>query len=324
MNHLVSFSGGRTSAFMCHFMLENYPREDLTFIYANTGKEHPKTLEFIKKCDDYFELDLKIVEALVLDYDKYKVKHEIAPVCYYSKGVRIPLSAAEFDLFRGIDSDFYEFNPSFFGIDEDHYLTSYKDKIGTSFRLRCYQSLSIDGEPFSNVIAKYGLPNKNAPLCTRELKESPIRKFAQAHFGKNYLMHIGIRVDERIRVNSNRAKRYRFHYPLITDMPTTRNMILDFWKSMPFDLEIPSLLGNCDFCWKKSQNKRIEIIRKHPRVVEWWRSHEDKSDYIFDRDGVSISNLIGLSKEKAPQLDMFFQDNSCSCFANIQFDDIMN
>jgi len=66
-NIFVSFSGGKTSAYMCKWIQDNHKENNLTFVFANTGQEHPKTYEFIRNVVDYFEIDLKIVEAKVTD-----------------------------------------------------------------------------------------------------------------------------------------------------------------------------------------------------------------------------------------------------------------
>ena len=55
---VVSFSGGRTSAYLCHRLLQEYPRDRLHFVFMDTGCEHPKTYEFIRKVDAHFGLDL--------------------------------------------------------------------------------------------------------------------------------------------------------------------------------------------------------------------------------------------------------------------------
>ena len=63
---IVSFSGGKTSAFMCRWLLENYSNEyQFIFIFANTGREHEETLIFADKCDKYFGLNLIWVEAII-------------------------------------------------------------------------------------------------------------------------------------------------------------------------------------------------------------------------------------------------------------------
>jgi 3'-phosphoadenosine 5'-phosphosulfate sulfotransferase (PAPS reductase)/FAD synthetase len=61
----VSFSGGRSSAMMAKIMLENpdvFPREELLFTFANTGKEMPQTLDFVNECDKRWQLGMVWVE----------------------------------------------------------------------------------------------------------------------------------------------------------------------------------------------------------------------------------------------------------------------
>lgn len=63
---LVLFSGGETSAYMSWWLKENMLHKyDLTFYFANTSQEHPKTLEFVNKCDLFFNLNLIWVEAVI-------------------------------------------------------------------------------------------------------------------------------------------------------------------------------------------------------------------------------------------------------------------
>ena len=61
----ASFSGGRSSALMCKILLEQYKCAEIQFVFANTGQEHPKTLEFVDKCDKHYGLNLIWVEAVM-------------------------------------------------------------------------------------------------------------------------------------------------------------------------------------------------------------------------------------------------------------------
>lgn len=58
MKKVVSFSGGRTSAYLCKLMIDKFGKDNVDFIYMDTGAEHPKTYEFIKSVNDHFELNL--------------------------------------------------------------------------------------------------------------------------------------------------------------------------------------------------------------------------------------------------------------------------
>ena len=64
---VCTFSGGRTSAFMSLFIKNNpkYDEFDKVFIFANTGKERPETLDFVDKCDKEFNLNIVWLEALI-------------------------------------------------------------------------------------------------------------------------------------------------------------------------------------------------------------------------------------------------------------------
>ena len=62
---IISFSGGRTSGYLTHQMLkEKNQWKDIHVVFANTGQEHEKTLEFINNCDINFGFNTKWIEAV--------------------------------------------------------------------------------------------------------------------------------------------------------------------------------------------------------------------------------------------------------------------
>ena len=65
---VCTFSGGRTSAFMGRMLQEHpkYKEFDKVFLFANTGKERPETLDFINKCDKAWNLNVVWLEANVI------------------------------------------------------------------------------------------------------------------------------------------------------------------------------------------------------------------------------------------------------------------
>lgn len=237
----ISFSGGRTSAYMSHLLLNNKKYEDFqkVFIFANTGKEREETLDFVHQCDQYFNMNLTWVEA------------DVSP----EKGV------------------------------------------GTTYKMVDYETASRKGEPFSAMNDKYGIPNKNFPHCTRELKQRPISKFLDEAIGKgNYYTAIGLRIDERIRLNRLSAEKNNYMYPLIDDFPTFEAQVRNFWDAMPFDLKLKDYEGNCDLCWKKSRRKRLTLIAENPGIEKQWAEWEDDDEYVFDRDGFSVHQLVEMSR----------------------------
>jgi len=60
---VVSFSGGRTSAYMLRQVLDNNDDlGDLIVTFANTGKEHPATLNFVKECSERWAVPIVWLE----------------------------------------------------------------------------------------------------------------------------------------------------------------------------------------------------------------------------------------------------------------------
>jgi 3'-phosphoadenosine 5'-phosphosulfate sulfotransferase (PAPS reductase)/FAD synthetase len=60
---VVSFSGGRTSAYMLRQVLDaNDDLGDLIITFANTGKEHPATLDFVKECSERWAVPIVWLE----------------------------------------------------------------------------------------------------------------------------------------------------------------------------------------------------------------------------------------------------------------------
>ena len=59
---VVSFSGGRTSAYMVWLIEAMRKSGELVapveYIFMDTGAEHPKTYDFIKKCVEHFGIEL--------------------------------------------------------------------------------------------------------------------------------------------------------------------------------------------------------------------------------------------------------------------------
>jgi hypothetical protein len=154
----------------------------------------------------------------------------------------------------------------------------HNERKGTGFYMTDFDYASRNGQPFEQIIKKYGIPNQAMPHCTRELKQSPITKFGKRYFnGEKYHTAIGIRQDEADRMNA-KAKDMGFIYPLINRnmMPSTKPMINFYWRSMPFRLELKGYQGNCITCWKKADKKLFQIAKENPKSFEFMDRMEEK------------------------------------------------
>ena len=62
---VISFSGGRTSAYMLWRVLEAHDMslpEEAIVCFANTGKEHPATLDFVRDCEKNWGVEIHWLE----------------------------------------------------------------------------------------------------------------------------------------------------------------------------------------------------------------------------------------------------------------------
>lgn len=210
---LISFSGGRTSAYMTVLLVAlcKFFAVEFLVVFANTGQEDERTLVFVDRCDKAFALGIVWVESVV-------------------------------DPRMG---------------------------VGTSFRIVNFETATRSGAVFEAVIAKYGIPNTTYLHCNRELKLRPIHAYVQTYGWDRgtYDTAIGIRADEIDRQNAN-AKAERLIYPLIR-LGTKKPAIIRWWRRQLFDLNIPEHMGNCLWCWKKTERKLLTLATERPEVFDF-------------------------------------------------------
>jgi len=257
--YVISFSGGRTSAFMACELLKDAKYKDAHILFCNTGKESESTLLFVKQCSDYwFSL-----------YGKSVIWLEYCPL--------------------------------------------------EKFKVVNYETAARNGEPFSALIKKKKfVPNIVSRFCTQELKIRIIKHYMYFLGIKNWIALIGIRYDEPKRYNKVKSHKDAWdnEYPLVGWKIVKKN-VLDFWKNMPFDLDLGVLgeiIGNCDFCFLKGINKRLKIAREKPEILDWWANEELKTGASFQK-GMYVKDI--LKKSKVPQLFPPDATPDFECFCNV-------
>ena len=195
----------------------------------------------------------------------------------------------------GVKVNWLEYDPS---------KTANKVSSLVAFREVDFYSASRNGEPFSEMTRRTGHPpNVAFRTCTSFLKHKPMEGFMRSRF-PSYATVAGIRADEPRRVAKMRAREdIDFVLPLAAAGVTVTDVI-DFWKSMPFDLELPTInnetvSGNCDLCHLKSTFKLLHLIREEPARADWWIEQE-KNGKLFRIDRPNYASLKIIAMQ--PQL----------------------
>lgn len=255
-NVQIAFSGGRTSAYMLHQILdangELPDRVEVTF--QNTGRERPETLDFIQECGVRWGVEVTWLE--------------FRP----SRKQRNPFKETEF-------REHYE---KIFGRARLDYMTQWWEDNATDLKFAVvnHNSASRFSEPFEALIlSKMYLPNQQSRFCTIEMKVRTAKRFLMSLGWKHWINCVGFRADEPHRLNKPKPKdRWTVWHPM-ADARICKRLVARFWLTQDFDLRLPNVggncwLGNCDGCFLKSEASVAAFTRDFPEEAFWWEGME--------------------------------------------------
>ena len=289
MKKVVSFSGGRTSAYLCHLMIELYGRENVDFIYMDTGAEHPKTYEFIKNVNKYFRLNLTCLRG---DFNQplgkghsYKIVNvndicpDLGPYTDMVNKYGTPGQSSAWCTSRMKEETHDKYCNDKYG----------KGNYETWLGIRADEPKRVLGSHLGNEWTSRGLSSYDLTITMQ-------------HIEINHPIINGIR-DIYIKIQNTIAKKANKNIKFMAEVcDAEKEDVLSWWHSQPFDLEIPEHLGNCVFCFKKSPLKLAAAHYDEPELYVKWLSmidtakdrpsQERESKYIMYRGKQSLQSLI--------------------------------
>lgn len=252
-NVQIAFSGGRTSAYMLHKLLEaNGPLPDRAVVtFQNTSRERGETLDFVQEVGERFNVPIKWLEL------------RPAGPC--------PLV--------GDVADKYE---EIFGAARLEYMIDWwtQNRNPARFAIVNHNSASRSSEVFEALIfsRKY-LPNQQMRFCTIEMKIRTAKRYLMSLGWKHWTNCVGFRADEPHRLNKPPPRdRWTVWAPLAIAGVGSHH-VGDHWAEQPFDLQLPNIggncwLGNCDGCFLKSEANVAAFTRDFPTDAVWWERME--------------------------------------------------
>jgi len=149
--------------------------------------------------------------------------------------------------------------------------------------------LSYDGG-FRNLLNKTkSIPNNFKRFCTVELKIKTARRYLKSLKINKYENLIGFRYDEQLRIKRRKKmwKNVIDFFPL-NNLKIDKQFINDYWSKKNYNLEIPSILGNCTLCFMKGKNAIISILSIYPELADEWIKDEENNKIIVINN---ISNI---------------------------------
>ena len=236
---LISFSGGRTSAYMLFMILDAFDGKlpsDIYVVFANTGREREETLRFVHSCSVRW-------------------------------GVRIHWVERSPDGFRevGYNSASRDGGPFADLIRKKKYLPNAVARFCTvELKIRTMRDFMRDAgfKKWSNVI---GLRYDEGARV--------LKAIARNDSGKEPFKSVMPMARASVKV-TKRGHIMPFWFGAGVD--AVPNPIPE-WSMLPqgFDLGLQDYEGNCDLCFLKSLGARKRLIRDNPGMVDWWSDMEN-------------------------------------------------
>ena len=231
-NTVISFSGGRTSGYMLHRVLQEYNfqlPDNFKVCFANTGKEMPQTLDFVQRCSDEWKVEIvwleRFAESIPEEEREGRKKYN-----YQTKVVDFDTASRNGEPFRQlILSRQYMPNPVARYCTQDLKIMAireYAESIGWQTPIVSFLGIRADEE--RRAIKLHGRIESGQecylPLWLDGITRADVGAFWKAQ-------------------------------PFDLELPNN-NGTTDW--------------GNCDLCFLKGLNKKLSIIRERPDLADWW------------------------------------------------------
>jgi len=273
----ISFSGGRTSAYMLWKVLEAHDGvlpDCVKVVFANTGKEMPQTLDFVRDCQENWGVDIHWIELVGLDdisgqegYRKNaKWNRVYARTTYESasrKGEPFNILLREMDAIPNVVARTCTITLKVRGIRQ------YLESLG-------YES------PWTQLIGIRGDEQRRA-----------------------------------VKLHNKRDEGMDCYLPLWLDGVTAKDVgdfwksqLFDL--QLPNNNGVTDW-GNCDLCHLKGRSKRLSIIRERPDLADWWIDAEQRKGQQFRPDETSYKQMKIIATDQ-PSLFDFGDDETIPCF----------
>jgi len=311
---VVSFSGGKTSGYMCKWLLDNYGHLcNFVFIFANTGLEREETLDFVNKCDKEFGLNLAWVESVTNPVHMKGVTHRITNFndAYRMHQYKDPKHPFHAHIAKnGIPN---ANKPQCSDRLKEFAIEHYKKVNGLK---GARHALGMRADEPNRVLSKtkrvfLKLIGIDCELWRLKDKDSRKSELNRALSMVHSLLE---RASSKLEIESINSKlkslhnhnKYNLCYPFSDWIDIDKQDVNTMWEDFKFTLHLEEHEGNCSTCWKKSEVKIWLLAIVQPHLFEafrWWektykhiKPNANGQDRVFFRKNRSADMMIEESK----------------------------
>jgi len=280
---IISFSGGRTSAYMLWRVLQAHDGvlpDCVKVLFANTGKEMPETLDFVRNCGEQWGVDIVWLER--------SVRSEVDETKKYGKTYKYETKVVNYETASRSGEPFAQL------IAARAYAPNAVARFCTvDLKIRAIEQYCVQFEDFED--------GWQALIGIRADEERRAAKMHGTKEGKQ---------DRFLPLWLDGVTRFD-----VSDFWNAQNFDLglpNIGGTTPF--------GNCDLCFLKGHTRKLSIIRERPDLADWWIEQEASlskqvgSAAYFRADQPSYATMKMIATDQGNLFDKFDDDDSMSCF----------
>lgn len=280
----ISFSGGRSSAYMLYKILEAHDgklRDDTVITFANTGREMPETLDFVHEVEAQWNAPIVWLE--LGDYEQIGI---------WKSGSK-------------------EGMPKYTATTV---VTNYEN---ASRNGEPFERLVKKRNYLPNIMARFCTSELKVLRIRDYLRSHGHNDWVQ------YIGIRGDEPRRAVKMHGKTDEGHEMFLPMYLD-GTIKQDVYDFWQQQPFDLQLYSNdgttdWGNCDLCFLKGGRKKLSLIRERPDLADWWIKMEAMmsettagSAARFRNDQPSYKEMQVIATDQPSLFD--WDDDSIPCF----------
>ncbi len=283
----ISFSGGRTSAYMLWKVLQAHDGklpDNVKVTFSNTGREMPETLDFVRDCGDNWGVDIVWLE--LGEYEQTGV---------WKSGAK-------------------EGKPRY------RATTKVVDYDSASRNGEPFKRLVKKRNYLPNIMSRFCTSELKVRRIRDYLKDSGYQH------GWTQFIGIRADEPRRVaKIHGSVDEGHEMYCPLYLD-GVTKQEVHNFCANQSFDLKLFSNdgttdYGNCDVCFLKGGRKKMAIIAERPELADWWIEMEEMVSESTAGSAARFRNDQPSYKEMkiiaTTQTDMFghdMTDETIPCF----------